>query len=693
MKQTAIRCVVAWSLIGLALLSAAGCGGGTSMAEMRKRAIRRPPEEDEQPTQTIPETKKQSKTKEDDAKPDQQGVEPPRESVAIPNESQVEPRVDDTRNGTKTEVPPDAPSAIEPESPTASTAEVKPARSGVDRDKEATIENLERIGEALVAYVRTHRRYPLATAGGLSWRVDLLPFLGKKKLYDQFRHDEAWDSSHNRSLLNQMPDVYRSPGRAAGTTNYLMVTGKGCVHNSAKAVFKEDIEGVAVAIVEVSDDAAAPWTQDNEFALRKYGLTETLGAVSTRGAFVVLNNGEVRWLLRDTRDDAIYGLFAALGSSPSVLQEAEAAFNIPEEEAVAPAAAVLSTVNPKTSSEVAHSPTEAAPIEGSRGINPSKPTIHELARSMRTGFSQVASDKLPPQPKGLELKKAQKLLSELFREEYVDADSRGAKVKLAKKMLKRLPELGGDLPGQFALLEIVKRIAVTEADVALAMEAAEEMASRFDFGDEDVAVETLTSLGRTAGAGGGHKQLVDKAQEYYSGLINEKRYSLAEEVSQVAVAATSKLTDKELRDKWKHLHLRAEAARKLHLEANISLKTLEEDSNDGQASTIVGKYLCFVEEDWENGVAVLANGNDRSLKRLADLELEQSSDSEERLKLADRWWKEAETATAAEEPIMRKRAAYWYTQALPGLPAGLVRLRAERRIEEVEEEQKKLAAR
>src|SRR4051812_31051114 len=49
---------------------------------------------------------------------------------------------------------------------------------------------------------------------GLSWRVHLLPYLGKEEeaLYKQFKPDEAWDSPANKKLLDKMPKVFESPG-------------------------------------------------------------------------------------------------------------------------------------------------------------------------------------------------------------------------------------------------------------------------------------------------------------------------------------------------------------------------------------------------------------------------------------------------------------------------------------------------
>ena len=70
---------------------------------------------------------------------------------------------------------------------------------------------------AMQDYHTEHRTFPSAASRDedgkplLSWRVALLPYLEQKALYDRFHHDEPWDSPHNITLLEQMPQVYRVP--------------------------------------------------------------------------------------------------------------------------------------------------------------------------------------------------------------------------------------------------------------------------------------------------------------------------------------------------------------------------------------------------------------------------------------------------------------------------------------------------
>jgi hypothetical protein len=75
-------------------------------------------------------------------------------------------------------------------------------------------DNLKRIATAMHEYHDAHDlRLPVNRLSKdkkplLSWRVLILPYLGEKKLYEQFRLDEPWDSAHNKTLIERVPAVY-----------------------------------------------------------------------------------------------------------------------------------------------------------------------------------------------------------------------------------------------------------------------------------------------------------------------------------------------------------------------------------------------------------------------------------------------------------------------------------------------------
>lgn len=108
----------------------------------------------------------------------------------------------------------------------------------VDAAKEAArrslcVERVRRISLAMLRYEADHGVLPpMATAGAdgnrlQSWRVDLLPYLGERELYDRIHHDEPWDSQHNAKFHKQAPACYQCPSAhlPLGETTYSVVVG------------------------------------------------------------------------------------------------------------------------------------------------------------------------------------------------------------------------------------------------------------------------------------------------------------------------------------------------------------------------------------------------------------------------------------------------------------------------------------
>jgi hypothetical protein len=105
-----------------------------------------------------------------------------------------------------------------------------------------SMNNMKQITLALHNYNDAHRRFPPATVYNekgvpiWSWRVELLPFLGEDKLYNQFRRDEPWNGPNNFRLLSQMPKVYALPGSpGGGRTPYQVFVGPGTLYPDRNA--------------------------------------------------------------------------------------------------------------------------------------------------------------------------------------------------------------------------------------------------------------------------------------------------------------------------------------------------------------------------------------------------------------------------------------------------------------------------
>jgi len=96
----------------------------------------------------------------------------------------------------------------------AQTLEPVLAKIQQNAEKSLRREGAMAIAQGFARYHEDHGHFPAAStysADGkplLSWRVALLPYIGHEKLYREFKLDEAWNSPHNRPLLDRMPMAY-----------------------------------------------------------------------------------------------------------------------------------------------------------------------------------------------------------------------------------------------------------------------------------------------------------------------------------------------------------------------------------------------------------------------------------------------------------------------------------------------------
>jgi prepilin-type processing-associated H-X9-DG protein len=171
--------------------------------------------------------------------------------------------------------------------------------------------NLKQIGLAMHNYHSSHNTFPPAYSKSpdgkplLSWRVQILPFLEQKALYDEFHQDEPWDSPHNKALISRMPAVYscpsgiRTPARE-GKTTYLTPRGPATIFPGAEPVKLQEItDGTSntILVVDASDTAAVIWTKPDDWEITGEFKIQSLFGHHTKGTNFGFADGSVHFLL------------------------------------------------------------------------------------------------------------------------------------------------------------------------------------------------------------------------------------------------------------------------------------------------------------------------------------------------------------------------------------------------------------
>jgi len=178
------------------------------------------------------------------------------------------------------------------------------AIAGIIREaarRTVSINNLRQLGLANLNYESAFMEFPAISGNRkgegaeLSWRVHLLPFLEQRQLYDQFHLDEPWDSPHNKSLLDQMPEFYMSPivgDLGQGLTVYQRPVGNGAFDDGdgTAMTFGEIADGSSntILIVETNSSEAVPWTKPDDYDFDPSNPTRGLGEHYPRQKFIAV---------------------------------------------------------------------------------------------------------------------------------------------------------------------------------------------------------------------------------------------------------------------------------------------------------------------------------------------------------------------------------------------------------------------
>ncbi len=220
-------------------------------------------------------------------------------------------------------------------------------------EKRDSIRNLKRLGIALHDWADAHQvtpgktdnladpksalnspflRFPPAVLYGKdgkgqyphSWRVELLPYLKAKNVYDEYHFDEPWDSPANKNVMAKMPEVFRDPADDSVNYNssYFVLVGRLVDENvngpGLQTLFSckvgvairqiTDMTANTVAMVEAKRDI--PWTKPEDIPYDPAGKLPQLGGFFQEGFCVNFADGHSQFVYKPIRDSDLKALIS-----------------------------------------------------------------------------------------------------------------------------------------------------------------------------------------------------------------------------------------------------------------------------------------------------------------------------------------------------------------------------------------------
>jgi hypothetical protein len=286
---------------------------------------------------------------------------------------------------------------------------------------------------------------------------------------------------------------------------------------------------------------------------------------------------------------------------------------------------------------------------------------------------------LAPVPSAMERGKAEKVVREVFKEDFARQGPESRK-SLAAKLLAEASQ-GDDLAAQYVLFQDSSELAASAGDLNGALHAVDAMALIFAVDSIDLKSRALTVASHWATKRADAAALAHASVSLADEAVAANHYDTAAKVAAEAETAAKTAEDAAL---LREAHAKVEEIQiyvRLAQGVKLAEEELKRHPDDPDANLAVGKFLCFVKGDWDGGAPHLSRGADRDLAAAAKLDLARPSEPNAQLAVGNAWWDLSQDPKPGLKATAR-RAATWYRKALPAL-SGLQRLSTEKRLSEV----------
>ncbi len=234
---------------------------------------------------------------------------------------------------------------------------------------------------------------------------------------------------------------------------------------------------------------------------------------------------------------------------------------------------------------------------------------------------------------------AKKAIKADLKDEYAKAKKPATKVEFATALIEKSKEQREADARTFVMLTEALDLAADGNDTAVAQQAISELERRFSVRPFELKLRLLSATISTPKSPQEATLLLTKYSDLAEESAKGQDYATAIKAMTTATSSLIKPIFKPLKEYARQESKRYTAYQEAYLVAKTAEEKLASEPTDPDASLTWGRFLCCYQENWETGLPLLAQSDEKVWKSLAERELKKHMETAALLQLGDDWMK------------------------------------------------------
>lgn len=279
-------------------------------------------------------------------------------------------------------------------------------------------------------------------------------------------------------------------------------------------------------------------------------------------------------------------------------------------------------------------------------------------------------------------------LRDVFKSDFDAAESSARKLDLSRKLLAVGIESKEAATDRFVLFQEARRLATEAVAVDDALAISERIGNEFQLDELALQAETIAGLTGTVQSAQDRKALAERALVFLEEAMQSHRIEIAQRMATSALTAARGARDQGLIKKITGQQQELEKSVAVFNQGQAALAALEKNPQDADARTTAGRFLCLFQGNWERGLPLLVEGNDKALQAIAKQEQSAGNQARDLVAVGDAWFDLSAREKSVLRAGMKSRSQHWYNLALAADPplTGLHRTKVDQRLALIEKE-------